>query len=165
MNTNKYRDILLQEKRNLIGLIGEMKDNTVFGNTTNHTSEKYSSGELSSYDNHPADMGTEVYMQDMQNSLTIHEQGKLNNIENALQKIENGTYGICDKCHKNIGEDRLEFIPETDLCSSCAMQEGDKHLTSRENQNLINKGYMFYDEVNLQLNELNKMPKDESDLD
>ena len=47
-----------------------MRDNTVFGNITNHTSERYTSGELSSYDNHPADIGTEVYMQDMQNSLT-----------------------------------------------------------------------------------------------
>ena len=43
-----------------------MRDNTVFGNITNHTSERYTSGELSSYDNHPADIGTEVYMQDMQ---------------------------------------------------------------------------------------------------
>ena len=99
MNINKYKEKLLREKNKLTGLIGEMKDNTLFGNTTNHTSEKYTSGELSSYDNHPADIGTDVYMQDMQNSLTNHEQGRLNNIEDALYRIESGTYGICDICH------------------------------------------------------------------
>ena len=42
----------------------------------------------------------------------------------------------------------------------------DLHLTSREeNQRLINKGYMFYDETVMKLNEMNKMPKDESDRD
>ena len=66
MNINKYKEKLLKEKEKLTGLISEMRDNTVFGNITNHTSERYTSGELSSYDNHPADIGTEVYMQDMQ---------------------------------------------------------------------------------------------------
>lgn len=166
MNINKYKEKLLKEKEKLTGLISEMRDNTVFGNITNHTSERYTSGELSSYDNHPADIGTEVYMQDMQNSLTNHEEGKLNNIEDALYKIENGTYGICDICHQQIDKDRLDTLPETNLCSNCAKNQPDLHLTSREeNQRLINKGYMFYDETVMKLNEMNKMPKDESDRD
>lgn len=166
MNVNKYKQQLLEDKQKIVSLIGEMKDNTVFGNTTEHTSEKYTSGELSSYDNHPADIGTEVYMQDMQNSLTIHEQGKLNNIENALYKIENGNYGICDECKNQIDEDRLDILPETNLCSCCAKHQPDEPITSRKfNQNLINEGPSFYDEVSLRLNEMNKMPHDESDLD
>ena len=140
MNINKYKEILLKEKQKLTGLIDEMKDNTVFGDIKNHTSERYSSGELSSYDNHPADIGTDVYMQDMQNSLTNHEQGRLNNIEDALSKIEIGTYGICDICHNAIDKDRLDILPETNLCSNCANNQPDLHLASREeNQNLINK--------------------------
>ncbi|MGL6105895.1 TraR/DksA C4-type zinc finger protein [Romboutsia sp.] len=166
MDINKYKNELLEQKQKISSLIGEMQDNTVFGNTTAHTSEKYTSGELSSYDNHPADMGTEVYMQDMQNSLTIHEKGLLNNIEDALLKIENGTYGICDQCKNKIGEDRLDILPETNLCSSCAKTQPHSHLTSRQtNQNLINKGNSFYDDVLLELNEMNKMPNDESDID
>ena len=166
MDINKYKEKLLKEKEKLSGLISEMRDNTVFGNTTNHTSERYTSGELSSYDNHPSDIGTEVYMQDMQHSLTNHEEGRLNNIEDALYKIENGTYGVCDICHQQIDKDRLDILPETNLCSNCARNQTDLHLTSKEeNQNLINKGYMFYDEVVMELNEMNKMPKDESDRD
>lgn len=166
MNANKYKQQLLEDKKKIVGLIGEMKDNTVFGNTTEHTSERYTSGELSSYDNHPADIGTEVYMQDMQNSLTIHEQGKLNNIENALFKIENGVYGVCDECKKEIDEDRLDILPETNLCSNCANHKPEEPITSRVfNQNLINKGESFYNETLLTLNEMNKMPHDESDVD
>ena len=166
MNINKYKEKLLKEKENLTGLITEMRDNTLFGNTTDYTSERYTSGELSSYDNHPADIGTEVYIQDMQNSLTNHEEGKLNNIEDALYKIENGTYGICDSCHKQIDEDRLDILPETNLCSNCAKNQTDLHLTNREeNQNLINTWHMFYDEASIELNEMNKMPNDESDRD
>ncbi len=166
MDANKYKQQLLEEKQKLSKLISEMKDNTVFGDTTDHTSEKYTSGELSSYDNHPADIGTEVYMQDMQNSLTIHEVGKLDNIENALSKIENGKYGICEECQEQIDEERLDILPETNLCSDCAKHQPKKHITSREfNQNLINNGSGFYDEVLLELQEMNKMPNDESELD
>ena len=155
-----YKNKLNQEKKRITDLINQLDDNGV----TRFNAEVAS--ELSFYDNHPADIGTEVYMQDMQNSLTNHEEGKLNNIEDALYKIENGTYGICDICHQQIDKDRLDILPETNLCSNCAKNQPDLHLTSREeNQRLINKGYMFYDETVMKLNEMNKMPKDESDRD
>ncbi|MBC8631020.1 MAG: TraR/DksA C4-type zinc finger protein [Paeniclostridium sp.] len=131
MDNKKYQKALLKEKDNLIKLVSKMEDNTVFGDTTNHTSEKYTSGELSSYDNHLGDIGTEVYMQEMQDSLTRHEKLKLNEINDALYKIENGIYGICEKCNKNIDEDRLEFIPEARLCANCAKKE-DSHLNNVE---------------------------------
>ncbi|MEG1312461.1 MAG: TraR/DksA C4-type zinc finger protein [Romboutsia sp.] len=160
MNTNKYKKELLKEKDKIVGLISEMQDNTVFGNTKEHTNERYTSGELSSYDNHLADMGTELFMQDMQNSLTIHEKGKLYNIENALYNIEKGTYGICEKCSKDIDEDRLDILPETNLCADCSKNKPDIPITSREfNQNLINKGISFYDEILIELNDMNDLDK------
>ena len=47
MNVDKYKKELLKEKDNLTHLISSMQDNTLFGNTKDHTSERYSSGELS----------------------------------------------------------------------------------------------------------------------
>ena len=47
MDNQKYRKILLKEKSNITNLVGEMKDNTLFGDTTEHTSEKYTTSELS----------------------------------------------------------------------------------------------------------------------
>jgi RNA polymerase-binding transcription factor DksA len=122
MDNQKYRKILLKEKSNITNLVGEMKDNTLFGDTTEHTSEKYTTSELSSYDNHLADLGTELYIQEMQNSLTDHQRMKLSNINDALARIDNGTYGICENCKNTIDENRLEFIPETNLCSCCAKE-------------------------------------------
>ena len=47
-----YRKKLEKERDKISKTIKEMEDNTLFGDTTKHTSEKYSTGELSSYDNH-----------------------------------------------------------------------------------------------------------------
>ncbi len=123
MNTTKYKNKLLEEKNNILKLVSKMEDNTIFGDTLKHTSEKYTSSELSSYDNHLADIGTDVFMEEMQNSLTNHEKFKLSEVENALYKIEKGNYGFCEKCNQNIDEDRLEFLPETRLCSNCSKKE------------------------------------------
>ena len=165
MDTNKYKEMLLEEKKALTGLVSEMQDNTLFGNTTSHSSENFASGELSSYDNHPADMGTDLYMQNMQNSLTMHEQQRLDSVNKALDRIQNGTYGVCEMCSQKIDEDRLDIIPESSLCFYCSKQEHDNNHTNLNEQNLINKGSTFYDVVGLQLNEMNKMPHDFSDRD
>lgn len=160
MNTEKYKQQLIKEKAKLDNLIVEMQDNTLFGNTTNHTGERYSSGELSSYDNHIADIGTDLFMQDMQNSLTTHEKGKLYQVDKALDKIENNTYGICEICHKNIDEDRLDILPETELCSSCAKTHDNLPLENQNmDENFINAGCNFYSEVLTDLTDLNKTKK------
>ena len=157
MEINKYKKELLKEKDRLDNLISEMQDNTLFGDTTKHTSERYSSGELSSYDNHIADIGTDVFMQDMQNSLTTHEKGKLYQVNLALSKIENGTYGTCDICHKNIDKDRLDIVPETNLCSNCAKEHDNLPLNNQNtDQNFINKGCNFYSQDLKDLTDINK---------
>ena len=157
MDTNKYKKELQKEKDNLTKLISNMQDNTLFGNTQNTTSERYSSGELSSYDNHIGDMGTEVFMQDMQNSLTNHEKGRLYQVDKALDKIENGTYGICEICKNHIDEDRLDLIPETDLCSNCAQKHDNLPLdTEHVDLNFVNKGCNFYSQDLKDLTDLNK---------
>ena len=166
MNTQKYKKQLLEERNRLRSLITEMQDNTLFGDTTNHTSERYTSGELSSYDNHPADIGTDVYMQDMQNSLTIHEESRLDKVETALSKIENGTYGICEQCKNNISEERLEILPETNLCDECAKHQPEIPVTSRiYNQNLINNNSTFYHEAVIDLMDMNKIPNNSIDME
>lgn len=79
-------------------------------------SEKDSIGELSSYDNHPADLGTEQF--ERGKDLALHEliQKNLNAIDNALHAITEGAYGYCSKCHKEIPKERLEVIPYTLYC-------------------------------------------------
>ena len=47
----------------------------------------------------------------------LYEQ--MSDIEHALQKIEDGTYGLCDSCGQPIGENRLEALPQASLCIEC----------------------------------------------
>lgn len=152
------RKKLEREKEKVTKTIEEMNDNTLFGDTTRHTSEKYSTGELSSYDNHIGDIGTDVYMHDMDNSLISHEQYVLNEINEALDKIEEGTYGICTNCHKEIEKDRLEIIPETTLCAECAKEivVGPDISESVDKNPLNSYNDMYYSEYIKDLTDLNK---------
>lgn len=152
------RKKLEKEKQEVTKTIEGMNDNTLFGDTDRHTSEKYSTGELSSYDNHIGDIGTDVYMHDMENSLINHEQYVLNKINEALDKMEDGTYGICTNCHKEIEKDRLEIIPETTLCAECAkeMIVGPDISESVDKNPLNSYNDMYYSEYIKDLTDLNK---------
>ncbi len=58
--------------------------------------------------------------------ISSREREELKNIEQALLKIDNGTYGICDGCEKKISKKRLEILPFTHYCSDCQSEiEGD----------------------------------------
>ena len=73
-------------------------------------------GELSHYDNHPADTATALFEREKDIALVEHYEKELKDIEYALYKIETGTYGICDVCHKDIEIERLEALPTTTRC-------------------------------------------------
>ncbi|MCE4051248.1 TraR/DksA C4-type zinc finger protein [Bacillus sp. Au-Bac7] len=68
-------------------------------------------GELSTYDNHPADMGTELFERGRDLALEEHDQAELDNINSALKAIQDGTYGICEVSGKEIPYERLEAMP------------------------------------------------------
>jgi DnaK suppressor protein len=73
-------------------------------------------GELSSFDQHPGDSGTETF--EMEKNVSLREQvdDELQEIEAAFQRLERGTYGICQACGKPIGDERLEALPATRFC-------------------------------------------------
>jgi YteA family regulatory protein len=102
---------LLQEKSELEEHIDQ---NDHFGLERGHFHE--SMGELSSYDNHPADEGTELYEREKDIALNEHSQFALRNIDHALEAMENGTYGTCEVCGKEISLERLQALPNTTYC-------------------------------------------------
>ena len=73
-------------------------------------------GELSSFDQHPGDSGTETF--EMEKNVSLREQvdDELREIEAAFQRLERGTYGTCQACGKPIGDERLEAMPATRFC-------------------------------------------------
>ncbi|AOZ91658.1 TraR/DksA C4-type zinc finger protein [Paenibacillus crassostreae] len=77
---------------------------------------RYQTGELSSIDNHPGDVATELYYRSMDISLLEHDDLQLDRIENALTQMNEGTYGTCTICGQSIPYDRLLAVPATRYC-------------------------------------------------
>jgi len=79
--------------------------------------------ELSLYDNHPADVASEVYERGKDIGFKIYAQQQIEKVEDALRRLEEGTYGYCDKCGKPIPLERLEIVPFTTMCADCRKEE------------------------------------------
>lgn len=73
-------------------------------------------GDLSSNDNHPGDLATEMYEREKDIALNENAEQQLEEIEGALAAINQGTYGICLTCKKPISFERLQAIPTTLYC-------------------------------------------------
>jgi DnaK suppressor protein len=75
--------------------------------------------EASAFGMHQADAGSDAYDRDFALSLLSQEQDSLYEIDEALKRIENGTYGICEMCGKAIPHARLEALPFTRYTVEC----------------------------------------------
>jgi RNA polymerase-binding protein DksA len=77
-------------------------------------------GELSSVDtNHPADVGTEMFERERQQALNENLLKLIKQTNDALAKIDAGTYGVCDHCGGAIPDARLQALPYATLCIAC----------------------------------------------
>ncbi|WP_337020349.1 TraR/DksA C4-type zinc finger protein [Oceanobacillus massiliensis] len=90
--------------------------------------------ELSNYDNHPADTGTELFEREKDLALNEHTENELEEINKALHAIEEGTYGICTTCGADISYERLEAIPTTDKCLDHARNNTFEHPRTIEEE-------------------------------
>jgi DnaK suppressor protein len=73
-------------------------------------------GELSSFDQHPGDSGTETFEMEKNVSLRDQVEEELVEIEAAFQRLERGEYGRCQACGRPIGDERLEAMPAARFC-------------------------------------------------
>jgi len=111
---SKHLEELLFRKGNeLEHTLQLMKEN----DTSNE--DKLIPTELSNYDNHPADMGTELFQTEQNLALRVHEEHLLREVHDALGRMKDGIYGKCAFCGNEIDEKRLEAIPYTRLCINC----------------------------------------------
>jgi RNA polymerase-binding transcription factor DksA len=92
-------------------------------NDSLNISAKITTGELSSYDNHPADIGTEVFMVEHAMGLKAMHEDSIKKVEDAIKRLDSEEFGICKECNLKIDEERLEILPEAKLCINCARKE------------------------------------------
>jgi RNA polymerase-binding transcription factor DksA len=109
--TDDPRERLNDERARLEGVRGSFADENLTGET-----EQESVSELASYDQHQADMGTETFEREKDISILEQVEAELADVEYALRRLDDGTYGTCEACGKPIDKDRLEALPATRLC-------------------------------------------------
>lgn len=116
MDSNKlkqYKEKLKKEKQRILQTIDSMYENGLA------SPQREEVGELSVNDNHPADMGTEMFDKERGYALLSNEKDMLYQIDRALENIEKGTYGKCEICGREIEEERLNLLSYALRCSNC----------------------------------------------
>lgn len=95
-------------------------------------------GELSTYDNHPADIGSETFERSKDFALREDALLRLTAIADALRSMETGTYGFCDECGNEIDPARLEALPFTTKCVDCKArgEQGEERVRPLEEASL-----------------------------
>jgi RNA polymerase-binding protein DksA len=115
IDTDRFRTLLEEERSRVKAAIdnihaehpGSMSDET---------------GEDAVYDNHLADTATETYDRELDYTLEENSEHVLSEIDAALKRIEDGTYGQCSNCGRQIPQERLEARPYATLCIDCQRQ-------------------------------------------
>jgi DnaK suppressor protein len=108
MNTDTARNRLEQERTRLSESLATLEADA--------EAQKDSLSELSVIDEHQGDIGTETFEREKDLSIIESVRGELDAIEDAFARIEAGTYGACEVCHKPIGDERLDAVPAARFC-------------------------------------------------
>jgi RNA polymerase-binding protein DksA len=108
-----YKEKLLNLKEEITGKIREISEDTLM------KSQKDVSGDISGYSLHIADVASDNYERDFSLGLVSEERNVLFEVEEALKRVENKTYGFCLACQKPIASIRLKAVPHTKYCKKC----------------------------------------------
>ncbi len=111
----------LQEYKKMLEKVRDRVINEISflaGDNLNRSSRD-SAGDISSYSYHMADQGTDNFDREFALNLVSSEQDVLYEIEDALRRIDMGTYGVCEYCHTPINKARLLALPFTKMCIVC----------------------------------------------
>jgi DnaK suppressor protein len=108
LDLDAARTRLEQERERLLGAI----------DVVNHpVSLEDETGDLSiGRDDHIADSATETFMRELDEGLEENAEHLLEEVEAALRRIDDGSYGTCRACGRQIPEERLEAVPWATLC-------------------------------------------------
>jgi RNA polymerase-binding transcription factor DksA len=121
MDSDAARQLLEEERERL----SNVRDGLDAENPSDET-ENQSMGELSDVDQHQADVGTETFEREKDYSILERVEAELGDVEHALRRLDEGTYGTCEACGKPIDDERLQAMPATRFCMD------DQQLAERE---------------------------------
>ena len=109
----EFKKAILKKKDELLDEIKHISDDTL------KKSQKEASGDIYGYTYHMADVATDTY--DREFSLGIASSGRevLYELDDAIKRVEEGTFGICEGCKSMISKVRLRAVPSARFCVKC----------------------------------------------
>lgn len=112
----RFQERLLEERRRVVDAIENI-------HAENPGSIGEETEEVTFQDNHPGDIATATFDREMASTLEDNSSHVLAEIDASLARIENGAYGVCERCGNPIGEERLEALAWATLCIECKRKQ------------------------------------------
>ncbi len=113
----KIRKEMIEQKASILEELMMIKEETL------GKSLKDAAGDLSGYSFHMADMATDMYDREFSLELAEGERDRLYALDDAIKRIDEGTYGRCDMCGGVILKRRLKVMPQAQYCIKCQKKE------------------------------------------
>lgn len=107
-----FKKIILKKKEEVSDEIKHLSEDT-------KKSQKEASGDISGYSFHMADVATDNYDREFSLGLASNEREALYEIDDALKRIDEGVFGVCEACKGLIAKNRLKAVPSARLCLKC----------------------------------------------
>ena len=108
----KFRERLLEERAQLTGQVHDLDAEADVKNWRE-----------GGFDDDPADAGSASFERETAQSLSLHARNLLAQIEGALRRLDDGSFGICTSCERRIDFERLDAIPYSTMCMDCRRRE------------------------------------------
>jgi DnaK suppressor protein len=109
----EFKKIILKRKDEILDEIKHISEDTL------KKSQKEASGDISGYTYHMADVATDNYDREFSLGLASNGRKIFYELDDALKKIEDSTFGICEDCKSLIAKNRLKAVPYARLCVKC----------------------------------------------
>ncbi len=108
-----FKKLVLKKKEEILDEIKHISDDTL------KKSQKEASGDISGYTYHMADVATDTYDREFSLGLASNERKLIYEFDDALKRIDDGSFGVCEECKSLIAKNRLKAVPYARLCVKC----------------------------------------------
>ena len=108
----QFRQLLITERSKVVKEIRSIAQDAT-------KSPREASGDLSAYTVHMADMAADTYERELSLNIASSEQEVLYQIDDALKRLDDGSFGVCQQCNQPISMSRLKAVPYASMCIGC----------------------------------------------
>jgi len=108
-----FKTLILKIKEKVVEEIKHISEDTL------KKSQKDAAGDISGYTYHMADVASDAYDREFALGIISSERESVYELDDALKRIEEGTFGVCQDCKSFIAKIRLKAVPYARLCLKC----------------------------------------------